>query len=123
MAIFGDNKKGGEKRGATQKSHHARMAKLTGGFAHEVIRAPWFSEKALIGTERGVYTFSIAPRASKSQVAGAIKEIYGVEPRAVRMLTVKGKRKALRTKRGMGQRAARHKAYVYLNAGDTITLA
>ena len=123
MAIFGDHKKNGEKRGATNKPHHARVAKLTGGFAHEVIRAPWLSEKALIGTERGMYTFSIAPRASKSQVAGAIKEIYNVEPRAVRVLTVKGKRKALRTKRGMGQRAARRKAYVYLSPGDTITLA
>jgi len=126
MAIFGDNKKPSSAKateGKKGKKRSARASKLPSGVAHEVIRAPWFSEKALIGTERGVYAFSIAPRASKSQVAGAIKEIYNVEPRAVRVLTVKGKRKTLRTKRGMGRRAARRKAYVYLNAGDTITLA
>ena len=125
MAIFGTpkGKKPSVKATEGKKKRSARASKLTGGVAHEIIRAPWLSEKALIGTEHGVYAFSIAARASKSQVAGAIKEIYGVEPRAVRMLTVKGKRKALRTKRGMGQRAARRKAYVYLNAGDSITLA
>jgi ribosomal protein L23 len=34
-----------------------------------------------------------------------------------------GKVKALRTKRGIGLRASRHKAYVYLNKGDTIQFA
>jgi len=126
MAIFGNNKKPSSAKatkGKKGKKRSARASKLPSGVAHEIIRAPWFSEKALIGTERGVYVFSIALRASKSQVASAIKEIYHVAPRAVRVLTVKGKRKALRAKRGMGTRAVRRKAYVYLNAGETITLA
>jgi len=33
------------------------------------------------------------------------------------------KTKSMRTRRGVGTRAARTKAYVYLNAGDTIQFA
>jgi large subunit ribosomal protein L23 len=121
MAIFG-SRKGGKKEGGARKRREARAAKLAPGMAHEVIRAPWLSEKALIGTERGVFVFEVSSRATSAEIAGAIKEIYNVAPRAVRLVNVKGKTKALRTRRGIGQRAARRKAYVYVNAGDTISL-
>ena len=103
--------------------HRARTVALAEGVAHEVIRAPWFSEKALIATEKGVYAFAVRPRATKAEIASAIKEIYNVEPRMVRIVNLPAKTKAMRTRRGMGTRAARTKAYVYLNAGDTIQFA
>ena len=118
MALFGTTKK--EKKEKTATIRHARSRKLSDGVAHEVIRAPWFSEKALIITEKGVYTFGVSSRATKADIAGAIKEIYNVAPRKIRIVNLPGKRKAMRTKRGVGQRAARRKAYVYLNAGDSI---
>lgn len=121
MAIFDTKKKG--KKEVAAKVVHARATKPTLGTAHEVIRAPWFSEKALISTEKGVYTFEVPPRATKADIAGAIKEIYNVEPRKVRVVNLPAKRKAMRTRRGTGTRAARTKAYVYLNAGDTIQFA
>jgi len=74
-------------------------------------------------TEKGVYAFSVPTRATKEEIAGAIKEIYNVSPRMVRIVNLPGKRKALRTRRGFGQRAARRKAYVYLNKGDSIQFA
>ena len=122
MALFG-NKKQEKKEKKAKVAHirHARTSKLLGGVAHEVIRAPWFSEKALIITEKGVYTFEVPPRATKAEIAGAIKEIYKIEPRMIRIVNLPAKRKAMRTKRGEGTRAARHKAYVYLNAGETIS--
>lgn len=120
MAIFDSKKKKSEKGGVVR---HARAAKLAEGVAHDIVRAPWFSEKALLGTEKGVYVFEIPKEASKAEVAAAIKEVYGVAPRAVRVLNQLGKRKAMRTRRGMGSRASRRKAYVYLNAGDTIQFA
>lgn len=101
----------------------ARAAKLSDGVAHDIIRAPWFSEKALIATEKGVYAFEVPMDATKAEIAGAVKELYNVEPRKVRVVNVKGKTKALRTKRGTGTRSARRKAYVYLNAGDSIQFA
>jgi len=92
----------------------------TDGIANEIIRVPWFSEKALIITENGVYTFGVSTRATKAEVAGAIKEIYNVTPKKIRIVNLPAKKKAMRTKRGVGTRAARRKAYVYLNAGDSI---
>ncbi len=121
MSIFGTKKKEKkEKKGVVAHTHHARATASVGGVAHEIIRAPWFSEKALIVTEKGVYTFAVPAHATKAEIAGAIKEIYKVEPRMIRIVNLPAKRKAMRTKRGIGSRSARRKAYVYLNKGDTI---
>ncbi|MEK7101942.1 MAG: 50S ribosomal protein L23 [Patescibacteria group bacterium] len=121
MAIFGTKKETKKKK--VVHKHRARTATTTDGTAHDIIRAPWFSEKALIVTEKGIYTFAVTSRATKATVASAIKEIYNVEPKKVRIVNLPGKPKAMRTKRGTGYRAARRKAYVYLNAGDTIQFA
>ncbi|MBI2409823.1 50S ribosomal protein L23 [Candidatus Kaiserbacteria bacterium] len=122
MALFGTKKKE-DKKESKAVVRHARASKLSNGIAHEIIRAPWFSEKALIATEKGVYAFSVPAWATKAQIAGAVKEIFNVVPRKIRVVNLSAKRKALRTKRGFGTRAARRKAYVYLNAGDTIQFA
>ena len=122
MALFGNKKKEvKEKKTKTVRVSHVRATKLTDGEAHEIIHAPWFSEKSLIITEKGIYTFEVPSQATKAEIASAIKEIYKVEPRKINIVNIPGKRKAMRTKRGVGTRAARRKAYVYLNAGDTIS--
>ena len=121
MAIFGNKKK--EKKTGVVRKHRARTTVSVQGSAHDIIRAPWFSEKALLITEKGVYVFEVSARATKTEIAGAIKEIYSVEPRSIRVMNVSGKRKAMRTKRGMGQRSMRRKAHVRLNAGDSIKFA
>ena len=124
MAIFGNKKT--EKKNKKDKvvlKHRARTMKLGEGVAHEVIRAPWLSEKALIATEKGIYTFAVSTRATKEQVAAAVKEIYKVEPCKIRVVNLPGKPKSMRTKRGTGYRASRRKAYVYLNKGETIQFA
>ena len=118
MAFLGKKKE--KKKEKVVHKVHARARMNAGGVAHEIIRAPWFSEKALIITEKGVYTFAVPAHTTKADIAGAVKEIYKVTPRKIRMVNLPGKTKAMRTKRGTGVRAARHKAYVYLNAGDTI---
>lgn len=118
MALFGNKKK--EKKETSARPVHARAQASASGVAHEIIRAPWFSEKALIDTEKGVYTFAVPTSATKATIAGAIKEIYKVAPRKVRIVNLPAKKKAMRTKRGEGTRAARRKAYVYLNKGDSI---
>ena len=116
MAIFG-NKKAGKKERALRRTRGSSLAHTS---AHDVIRAPWFSEKALIQTEQGVYAFAVPQSATKSGIATAIKELYKVEPRRVRIVNLPAKKKPLRGRPGEGARAARRKAYVYLNAGDTI---
>lgn len=124
MAIFGNKKKEKkEKKGAVTRTHHARARASAHGIAHEIIRAPWFSEKALMATEKGVYTFAVPARATKAEIAGAIKEVYKVVPRKIRIANLPAKKKAMRARRGVGVRAARRKAYVYLNKGETIQFA
>lgn len=123
MALFTEKKKITKKNKPEGRVHHARTMTSKDGAAHDILRAPWFSEKALIATEKGVYAFAVAPRATKAQIAGAIKEIYNVTPKAVRIVNLPAKKKSLRTRRGIGVRSARHKAYVYLNAGDSIQFA
>lgn len=126
MAIFGTKKINKKEKSASRRSeadakkHFARAKISAGGVAHDIIRAPWFSEKALIATENGVYTFGVSARATKAEIAGAIKEIYKVTPKKIRIVNLPAKKKAMRTKRGVGVRTARRKAYVYLNKGDTI---
>ena len=122
MALFKKdaqkNKK--EKTAKSSSIRRARAVKPAEGTAHELIHAPWFSEKAFLVTEKGVYTFAVSPRTTKAAIAGAIKEIYNVEPRKVRIVNLPAKRKMMRTRRGIGVRSAHSKAYVYLKAGDTI---
>jgi large subunit ribosomal protein L23 len=121
MSIFGNKKK--EKKEKVARVRRARTTKLGTGIAQEIIHAPWFSEKALIVTEKGIYTFAVPPRATKAEIAAAIKEVYNVEPAKINIVNLPAKRKTMRTKRGVGTRAARRKAYVYLKAGDTIQFA
>ena len=124
MAIFGTSKKG-EKKAWTQSvtKARARQAKLETGKEHEVIRAPWLSEKALLATEKGVYAFEVSKDATKAEIAGAVKALYKVSPKRIRVVNLPGKTKAMRTRRGFGKTRARRKAYVYLAAGDTIQFA
>src|SRR3990167_2050354 len=78
-------KKKKKKKKKAARAPHARTTKLSGGIAHEIIHAPWFSEKALIATEKGVYTFEVPSHATKAEIASAINEIYKVAPRKIRM--------------------------------------
>lgn len=93
------------------------------GRLENILIAPWLSEKALIGTESGVYVFEVPRMATKTEVKAAIELIYKVKPRQVRMVNLPAKKVSLRTRRGMGSRARRHKAYVYLKKGETIQFA
>lgn len=121
MAIFGKNKK--QEAGSSKQTKTARAHKLPAGRSDEVILAPWFSEKALIGTDKGVYVFSIPRTATKAHIATAIKEIYKVTPRKVNIVNLPGARVSMRKRQGTATRARRRKAYVYLAPGETIQFA
>jgi large subunit ribosomal protein L23 len=124
MAIFSKNTKKAaktEKKAVNVKA--AGEKALANSKLETVIKAPWLSEKALIATERGVYVFAVPAEATKLTIKAAIERIYKVVPTKVNIVNTEGKTKALRTKRGIGRRAARRKAYVFLKKGETITFA
>ncbi len=84
------------------------------------LKAPWMSEKALIGTEKGIYVFAVPLDASKPEISKAVERVFKVVPTHVNVVNVRGKSKQLRGKRGFGVRSKQRKAYVYLAKGDSI---
>ena len=74
MAIFG-NKKKKEATETNVRRHRARTTVSADGLGHEIIQAPWFSEKALIATEKGVYAFEVSLRATKAEIAAEEERI------------------------------------------------
>lgn len=120
MALFSTDSK--KKTAAPKKPAAAKQQPYNeDGRLARALTAPWFSEKALIGTERGVYVFEVPADATKPQIAAAVEAFFKVTPVKVRIANLPAKKVSLRTRRGHGTRAARHKAYVYLKKGDTIT--
>jgi large subunit ribosomal protein L23 len=119
MALFSKNT---PKKTNTKKLSETSV-KVLDGRLENVIRAPWLSEKALIATEAGVYVFEVPASATKLQIADAIELIYKVRPRKVNVVNLPAKTVSLRTRRGIGTKARRHKAYVYLKKGETIQFA
>jgi ribosomal protein L23 len=114
MAIFGNKKT----NTVAKKDVRDVAGKLSAA-----LLAPWLSEKALIGTEKGVYAFHVPKDATKHDVALAVAKAYNVTPTKVRMVNLPAKRVSLRTRRGFGVKQGRRKAYVYLKKGDTIQFA
>lgn len=125
MALFSNDKKTTKaaKPKSTTRNWGRGILPADDARLANVLKRPWFSEKALIGTENGVYVFEVPESATKIDVANAVIAAYKVTPMKVRMVNLPAKKVSLRTRRGVGTRARRHKAYVYLKAGDTITFA
>ncbi|MDQ5883405.1 MAG: large subunit ribosomal protein [Patescibacteria group bacterium] len=83
-----------------------------------IIRNPRITEKAAYASDKNVYTFDIAPRASKIEIVKAIKSIYNVTPIKVNVTAIPTKRVV--RKNTLGQKGGGKKAYVFLKKGDKI---
>jgi len=88
---------------------------------YKVIIGPCISEKAeSVLQENNQYAFKVLPSATKLEIKQAVKFIFKVEVKSVRMLNVKGKSK--RTYRGVSCKPSWKKAYIGLEAGDEIDI-
>ncbi len=86
--------------------------------AHEIIIKPIVSEKSYAQSDRGRYTFEVAPNANKIEIKRAIEEIFKVKVVSVNTLHRLGKR--TRTMRGYGKRPDQKRAIVTLAEGQQI---
>ena len=86
--------------------------------AHEVVKAPVLSEKAVMEIENGKYSFYVAPKANRTQIKEAIEDVFDVNVVKINLINVKGKVKSLG--RYSGKRPARKKAIVTLLDGQRI---
>lgn len=93
----------------------------------DVLKSPVVTEKSVIlkedSTEEGsdrnqgqVLTFKVSTKANKSDIKGAVEEIFNVKVAKVRTVHYEGKMK--RRGRYEGRRASYKKAYVTLKKGE-----
>ena len=87
-----------------------------------VIVKPRITEKAVSMSEQNVYTFVVKREATKYTVADAVKALYNVTPVKVNIVNKTPRRTMSRSKGRMITEKGLKKAYVYLKAGDSITL-
>jgi large subunit ribosomal protein L23 len=123
MGIF--NKKTSTKteedKKPVEKSSDKKSEKValdTNIHAGTVIKNPRITEKAAYASDKNVYTFDVAPNATKIMVERAVKEIYKVSPVKVNISAIPTK-KVYRRDHG-GVKGGGKKAYVFLKKGDKI---
>ncbi len=88
----------------------------------DVILRPVVSEKSYGLLEEGVYTFVVAPQATKSEIRDAIETIFDVSVLKVNTLNRKGKRKRERRSNRWVRTSDQKRARVTLAEGDSIDL-
>ena len=88
---------------------------------YDVIVKPIVTEKATMASEAGAVVFQVAKTATKPQIKEAVEAVFGVKVKAVNTVVTKGKTKRFRGR--PGRRSDVKKAYVTLEAGDSIDVA
>ena len=88
----------------------------------DVILEPIVSEKSYALIDSNVYTFKVAPQASKPEIRDAVQSIFGVKVTNVHTLNRKGKRTRNRRTGVFGSRPDSKRAMVTLAEGDSIDL-
>ncbi|MFH2105027.1 MAG: 50S ribosomal protein L23 [Parcubacteria group bacterium] len=94
-----------------------KTARLDSG-AYRVLVRPLISEKATFLSGENKYVFEVNCRATKPEIKQAVKDVYGVEPIGVNVISVEGK--ARRYGRTLGRTKNRKKAIVTLLEGQSI---
>lgn len=103
----------------SQNTHPADRKKFS--VPHDTILVrPLVTEKALIQSQRGVYSFEVVSWATKISVKKALSNAYGVIPEKVRIIKRKGKH--VRFGKISGKRKDEKRALVTLKKGQRIDL-
>ncbi len=85
---------------------------------YDVIKKPIITEKATVASEANAVVFQVAMDATKPMIKEAVEAVFGVKVKAVNTTITKGKTKKFRGRPGV--RSDKKKAYVTLEAGNSI---
>ena len=85
---------------------------------NDIIIRPIISEKSTAFMEMNKYVFEVPMKANKIMVKQAVKEVFGVQPKEVNIIVVRGKDRRVRFR--TGKTAAWKKAIVTLKSGEKI---
>lgn len=88
--------------------------------AYKILVSPVVSEKASVGESNNVYTFKVNVKATKVDIKNAIKQVYGVIPKDVRIMNMEGKK--MRSGKRLGRRQDWKKAMATLPKGQSINI-
>lgn len=124
MALFSkkENKKETKPAAAKDTSSASEKSGIRSSNAH-ILRHARITEKATMHSQESVYLFEVAPRATKRDIIMAIRDIYNVTPRMVRVANIPTKTTRNARTGVMGLKRGGKKAYVYLKAGETIIIS
>lgn len=87
----------------------------------DIIKAPIITEKSASLSENGnIVTFSVDPKANKTQIKQAVEKIFNVKVESVNTINVKPKTKRVGRYTGLTNR--KKKAIVKLKEGSSIEL-
>jgi large subunit ribosomal protein L23 len=124
MALFSRSKKTTAKDAVIAPTIAlATQAKVTDRDLASVIIAPVISEKAMMQNDRQVYTFFVRKDATKYLVHDAITALYKVTPVKVNIVNKLPRTVVKRSSGKTIKQSGFKKAYVYLKAGDSISIA
>lgn len=96
----------------------AKAMKVVQASTSRIIVAPVVTEKAAHLAAQRTYVFEVTRDATRSQVATAIKELYGVQPSRVNIVNVRAE--PVRFGRSMGRQSAWKKAMVTVPEGKEL---
>jgi len=90
-----------------------------------ILNQALLTEKAtMLSANLNKYSFTVAPRATRTNVKNAVEQTFGVKVLRVNTMNVKPKSKRDRTRRNkLGFTSGCKKAIITLQAGDSIDLA
>lgn len=87
-----------------------------------ILKRAIISEKSLTDASYGRYTFEVSLKASKEEIAKAVKEVFNVDATGVKTLVVKGRSKrALKTRKTIKVTSWK-KAMIQVKSGQKIDL-
>jgi large subunit ribosomal protein L23 len=123
MALFGSKKSAPKKEATKEKKAVPKAVKGTApGDTSWVIHKPRITEKAALLGDKNVYVFEVARRATKTDVANAVKAQFKVTPTKVNIVNRAHRTTKSRARNRTLTVGGLRKAHVYLKKGDTINL-
>jgi large subunit ribosomal protein L23 len=87
-----------------------------------ILKKPVITEKTYKLAEDKVYTFEVAPKATKGQIREAVEDTFGVTVLAVQTVKIPGKTKRTGKKRIAVKASPRKKAMVRIKPDQSIEL-
>jgi large subunit ribosomal protein L23 len=110
----GRKEQGADKKKAAKPTQHLKQSRN----AWRILREPHVTEKATMLTGFNQYVFKVLGSPTKPEVAKAIGEVYNVNVKEVKKITVPGKKR--RRGRHFGWKSGYTKVIVKLSEGEKI---